>query len=202
LKDAARYLKDFTSNNQKSKKMNLQKLTKPLTPSEIEWRVQRIKNGKTTVVPYITNRAVIKRFNEQFGVFGWQSSVIQIQPIKTETYHGTKYVNKEYVPTNITEMEGGFIASISVKDPETKLWVTKEDISDNTDIEALKGGVSGAYKRAAVHWGLGIELYDYPTVFIEGEHRYIPDWAKDRLNGMVDAITNKGFKRDFVVFKN
>jgi hypothetical protein len=43
-------------------------------------------------------------------------------------------------------------------------------------------------KRAAVQWGLGRDLYKYPRVFIEGEHKYIPDWASQRLEQLVDAF--------------
>ena len=38
-------------------------------------------------------------------------------------------------------------------------WVTKWDGAENTDIEAVKGGLSGAMKRAAVQWGIGRYLY-------------------------------------------
>ncbi len=181
--------------------MKIEILSNPLSAEEIEWRVQSKNGGKTTVVPYITNRAVIKRFNEACGVLGWKSEVLQIDAIKTITYAGKKKVNKEWIKTDVMEMEGGFIASISVYNTETKEWVTKSDISDNTDIEALKGGVSGSYKRAAVHWGLGIELYEYPRVQIDGEHWYIPNWAKQRLKDITDGRLDGLFDKDYQLIK-
>ncbi len=33
-------------------------------------------------------------------------------------------------------------------------WVTKWDAAENTQVEAVKGGRSGAMKRAAVQWGV------------------------------------------------
>lgn len=66
--------------------------------------------------------------------------------------------------------------------------VSKEDGSEFTDIESFKGGISGAFKRAAVHWGIGRYLYDLPSTFalftndgkgkpikIDGKHfRWVP----------------------------
>ena len=41
-------------------------------------------------------------------------------------------------------------------------WLTRWDGADNTDIEATKGGLSGASRRAAVQWGIGRYLYNVP----------------------------------------
>ena len=57
--------------------MKLEKLTKPINPHEIQWRIQSAKNGKTTVVPYLTNRCVMERFDEQFGALGWKNEFVE-----------------------------------------------------------------------------------------------------------------------------
>src|SRR5262249_44070840 len=44
-------------------------------------------------------------------------------------------------------------------------WITKWDGAEETDIEATKGGLSGAMKRAAVQWGIGRYLYDLEETF-------------------------------------
>ncbi|MFN2991986.1 Rad52/Rad22 family DNA repair protein, partial [Escherichia coli] len=50
-------------------------------------------------------------------------------------------------------------------------WITKWDASENTQVEAVKGGRSSAMKRAAVQWGIGRYLYDLDVGFatISGE---------------------------------
>jgi len=41
-------------------------------------------------------------------------------------------------------------------------WVTRSDGADPTDIEAVKGMMSSAFKRAAATWGVGEYLYEMP----------------------------------------
>jgi hypothetical protein len=42
-------------------------------------------------------------------------------------------------------------------------WVWKSDGAGETDIEGEKGSFSDAFKRAAVHWGIGRDLYGAST---------------------------------------
>jgi hypothetical protein len=144
-----------------SSKNSLEILTTPLTAEEIEWRVQSSKNGKTQIAPYITARAVQARFDAAFGPFGWQN---ELRPI-----------------------EKGFLCGIAVQGPDGQ-WVWKWDGSDESDIEPIKGAISGALKRAAVHWGLGRELYSYPKIYITQEVRYVPNEVLKRLAGLPEAI--------------
>ena len=44
-----------------------EELKKPISTKEIEWIIQSAKNGKMIVVPYITNRTVIERFDKAFS---------------------------------------------------------------------------------------------------------------------------------------
>jgi hypothetical protein len=140
-------------------------LTQPLTADEIEWKVIASKNGSTTLAPYIDARAVMTRLDKAFGPFGWQV---------------------RYTPAQVGEH--GVIASIAIKNPETGEWVEKQDGSGASDMEPFKGGISGALKRAATAWGIGRELYSYPRVVVEGEHRYIPFKVLDRLKGLPKAV--------------
>jgi len=48
-------------------------LRKKMQAHEIEWRIQNSRNGKTIVVPYINNRAVMERFDEAFNPDGWKN---------------------------------------------------------------------------------------------------------------------------------
>ena len=150
-------------------------LRKPMQPNEIEWRIQSGRNGKTTVVPYLQNRAVMERLDDAFSPGGWQNTF-------------EKWSEK------------GVKCGIGVRvDSE---WVWKFDGADETAIESTKGGFSDSMKRCAVQWGLGRDLYKYPRVFIEGEHKYIPDWANEMLDKLVTAfIEGKLEGRNVIVLK-
>ncbi|GAB3955306.1 hypothetical protein GCM10028805_42540 [Spirosoma harenae] len=156
--------------------MELNVLTAPLTAQEIEWRVQsQTKDGqKIVVVPYITNRCVMQRFDEQFGWEGWQNE--------------------------IKEIESGFLCTITVVLPGGEI-VRKTDGASRTNVEPIKGGISDAMKRAAVQFGLGRALYDFPKVLIQTTDKYIPDWANPLLDKMVEKINGGGIVRDVVVLK-
>lgn len=41
-----------------------------------------------------------------------------------------------------------------------KTWISRTDGAGNSDIEAIKGGLSDAMRRAAVQWGIGRYLYE------------------------------------------
>ena len=156
--------------------MELTALTAPLTAHEIEWRVQsQTKDGqKIIVVPYITNRSVMQRFDDQFGWAGWQNE--------------------------IKEIDGGFLCTITAILPGGEI-VRKTDGASRTAVEPVKGGISDAMKRCAVQFGLGRALYDFPKVFIETSDKYIPNWATPLLDKMVDKINAGGTVRDVVVLK-
>lgn len=114
--------------------MDLNKFDEPFSPEDIEWRIQqsgKTRDGKVwaMVLAYVTNRAIMKRLDDVCGKAGWRNEYRDI-------------------PNN-----GGVECGISIKiDSE---WVTKWDAAENTQVEAVKGGRSGAMKRAAVQWGIG-----------------------------------------------
>ncbi|WP_263317101.1 Rad52/Rad22 family DNA repair protein, partial [Enterobacter hormaechei] len=58
---------------------------------------------------------------------------------------------------------GGVECGISIKVEGE--WITKWDAAENTQVEAVKGGRSGAMKRAAVQWGIGRYLYNLEEGF-------------------------------------
>ena len=53
-----------------------------------------------------------------------------------------------------SEVRGRLVCSITIN------GVTRTDGAGDTDFEAEKGGLSDAFKRAAVKWGVGRYLYD------------------------------------------
>ena len=120
--------------------------------NDLEWRVQTAgeKQGRVWAlcVPYITNRAIQQRLDDVVGPERWKN---------------------EFKPGP----DGGVLCGISIRVGDE--WVTKWDGAENTDIEPVKGGLSGSMKRAAVMWGLGRTLYLLDEMFAEvnenGKHR-------------------------------
>lgn len=137
-------------------KEELLKLRQPTRPEEIEWRVQSTgeNDGEiwAKIIPYIDARAVTDRLDTCIGPHRWMDSYREIQ--------------------------GGFFCTLSIYTRNG--WIQKEDASDKSDIEAIKGGVSGALKRAAVKWGIGRDLYsrepEYGEISMEKKKGF--DWAK------------------------
>lgn len=158
-----------------NKPTTLDKLLSPIRPDEIEWRVQsQTKDGqKIIVVPYITNRCVMERFDAQFGWDGWEN---QFQ-----------------------EVTDGFLCTITVNIGDKR--ISKSDSAGKTQVEPVKGGCSDAMKRCAVQFGLGRDLYRYPKVMVQTTDKYIPDWASRLLDQMVIKINQGGSVNDVIVLK-
>lgn len=142
--------------------MNFKLLKEPFKAEEIEWRIAQkgMKGEKpwAKVLAYVTNRAIMDRLDEVIGPDKWKNEFIQ--------------------------MQGSFLCGISVKIGDE--WVTKWDGAQETNIEATKGGISGAMKRAAVQWGIGRYLYDLPETWAQplksGGQYYSP---QDKSKGIV-----------------
>jgi len=115
----------------------MEMLRRPFDAKDIEWRIQQSgeKNSKiwAMCLAYVTNRAIMDRLDEVFGLGGWKN---------------------EFKPT--PSMNGTMCGLSFKSDGE---WVTKWDGADNTDIEATKGGLSSSMKRAGVQLRIGRYLY-------------------------------------------
>lgn len=150
--------------------MSLSQLAEPFAPNDIEWRIGQAGVGNkgvwAKVLAYVTNRAIMQRLDDVCGPENWRNEY--------------RY-----------EANGAVLCGISiftrVPDREPQ-WVTKWDGAENTDIEAVKGGLSNAMKRCGVQWGIGRYLYDleegWATVG-ENEQNYAP--------GKADSNGKKGY---------
>ncbi|MBG6243389.1 MAG: recombinase [Candidatus Symbiopectobacterium sp. Dall1.0] len=122
--------------------MELSQLDAPFPIDDIEWRVQRCgisnNNPWAMVLAYVTNRAIMKRLDDVCGKENWKN---------------------EFSPGP----DGGVMCGISIRIRDE--WVTKWDGADKTQVEAVKGGMSGSMKRAAVQWGIGRYLYSLEENF-------------------------------------
>lgn len=112
----------------------LEELIKPWKKSEIKFRVGSTNKDKTMALPlaYVDARAVMDRLDKVVGHLYWQDRY---------EFHGERT-----------------ICYLSLRSEEG--WVTKADGAGDSDIEGAKGGISDAFKRAAVKWGIGRELYE------------------------------------------
>ena len=173
--------------NQEEKK-NLTKFRKPLDANEITWKVQgTTKDGsKTIIVPYMDNRAVMSRLDKCFGPPNW----------KTQFEH----TNYRLSDSKDTSFGLGCICKLSIK--MKGKWVTKVDGADSTRIESFKGSISDAMKRAATQFGMGRDLYEYPKVFIKGEHKYIPSEIEKKLNQLVQDYKSGNINTPVKVYDN
>lgn len=127
-------------------KEQAEQLKRPFALNELDWRIaQAGVKGQTPwakIFCYIDGRAVMDRLDEVFGVGCWSHSIrpVEIAGTKGSTLSGI-----------ISRLEGDG-------------W-HHEDLAQMTDIEALKGGASGALKRTAVHIGIGRYLYGMGDTF-------------------------------------
>jgi len=124
--------------------INLLELLKPFAEKDLEWRPQLIMPNKkgdmmALVLCYVTARAVMTRLDNVVGQSNW----------KDEYQH----------------LATGVMCGISIS-TEAGEWVTKWDGAEETQIEAFKGGISSAFKRTAVKWGVGRYLYELEDTWV------------------------------------
>lgn len=145
--------------------MELNKLKEPFPAEDIEWRLQQAGTGSKGIwaicLAYVSNRAIMNRLDEVVGPENWKNEF-------------------DKAP------DGGVLCGISIKINDE--WVTKYDGAENTQVEAIKGGLSGSMKRAAVQWGIGRYLYNLE----EGFAKILPDDAKEGYRGKTKE--GKSFK--------
>lgn len=123
----------------------LERLAEPFHPEDIEWRVQQAGIGAggspwAMVIPYITNRAIQQRLDDVVGL-NWQN-------VQKPTPDGK-----------------GYICGISIFNNNE--WITRYDGAEYTNIEPLKGALSGSMKRAGAQFGIGRYLYNLDEQFAE-----------------------------------
>lgn len=126
-------------------------LAKPFAPEDLEWRLQNTNEEKMRgmAVPYVTNRAIQNRLDEVCGPENWYN---------------------EFKPWHSNGKKDSQLCGIAIHF-EGKGFITKWDGAEDSDIEPIKGGLSGSMKRAAYQWGIGRVLYSLDTVWVDIERR-------------------------------
>lgn len=153
-------------------------LKTPFHPDDIEWRVGSTTQDKSKglALAYITNRAIQNRLDEVFGLNNWRN---------------------EFKPWQ----NNGVLCGISFRLEGDAEWITKWDGSDESNMDATKGGLSGAMKRAGYQLGIGRYLYELTSQWVElkqqgkghvikpGCEPQLPDWA------VPEGFSYKGFPK-------
>jgi len=146
-------------------KPDLIKLKAFFPEDDLEWLPKQCRQKKdgtywVLIIPYITRRAVMERLDSVCGPENWQD---------------------DYTPGP----NGGVMCRLSIR--VNGEWITKCDCADNTNIEAIKGGISDALKRAATKWGVGRYLSQFPKTYgiVSREGK---EWTKYKPKSRKDVI--------------
>lgn len=112
---------------------------KPFYEDELQWLIlTKTKDGsRAKVTPYIDARSIQERLDKIVGPFNWSQRFLR-------------------------GPQGGMMCLLSIRvfnEDGSYDWVTKSNGGENTDFEAVKGGYTVAFRRAAVEWGFGRYLY-------------------------------------------
>lgn len=122
------------------------RLAEPFDPSIVSFRVGPTTQDKTKgmALAYIDARDVMRRLDEVCGSENWQNDYPWSDGRRVVCRLGIKIGDE---------------------------WVWKTDGAGDTDTEGEKGALSDAFKRSAVHWGIGRYLYDVDAVWVQIEQR-------------------------------
>ena len=152
----------------------ISQLKAPFLFEEVEAKVQ-VTNGEKTkgmAVFYLDARAVQERLDMVLGTFGWRNEYIMWQ-------------------------DKSQICGLSLYNDERCEWITKYDGAENSDIEAVKGGLTDAFKRSAVLWGIGRYLYQMEGIWVDVEQRGKGSFIKDNQKGKLKSEYDKAIAKIF-----
>ena len=135
----------------------IRRLAEPFPASDIEWKIQATNQEKTKalVVPFIDSRAVQYRLDEVAGAGNWHC---RYKPWHTVERQDKKSRERVACPSQL--------CGLYLYDAEHGRWIGKWDGAENTEIEPVKGGLSDAFKRAAVLWGIGRYIYGLENTWV------------------------------------
>lgn len=117
------------------------KLSAPFPADRVSWRVGSTTKDKSRgmALAYFDARDAMARLDEVCGPGGWQC--------------------------RYPHAAAKTVCEIGIKVSEHD-WVWKADGAGDSDVEAEKGALSDAFKRAAVRWGIGRYLYDVDSPWV------------------------------------
>lgn len=110
-----------------------------LKADEIECRVAQVLEKGCTLLLYKTARVDRAILTEVYGDL-WQN--------------------------DFKVIDGKMYGGIAVYNKDLKEWLWRWDCGTESQTEAEKGQASDCFKRAGFKWGIGIELYSAPFIFV------------------------------------
>jgi len=132
-------------------------MTAPIPKQDMEWIIktksENKKGVKALMVTHTTRQLGIARLNEAFGL-AWSDKYKD----KNMT-HQQEYGDGGFGLVHYTECK------IIVNSPDLK--TKRRGRGSSADIEPEKSAESNAFKRAVQKFGFGLELYNYPKVYVE-----------------------------------
>ena len=119
---------------------------KGLLPDQVEVRpIDTRQRGESTLSLYINSRSAANILDSTVGAYNWQL---------------------EY-----KDVGGRIFGRLSIRDPSTGEWISKEDTGSESNIEADKGLSSDILKRCLARWGCDF-LYTAPKIKIKCPDSY------------------------------
>ena len=110
---------------------------------EIQVRVAQVTSKGCSLLLYKDARFDRAILDEEFGAMNWQN--------------------------DFKVIDGKMYGGIAVRDDAFPGWVWKWDCGTESNTEAEKGQASDCFKRAGFKWGIGVELYTAPFIWINTE---------------------------------
>lgn len=150
-----------------------------LRADEIECRIGQVaKSGSISLLLYKDARVDQRLLDETVGEFRWRKSYVR-------------------------DSKGALFCVVGIKseDGEWGEWIDKSDVGTESNMEAIKGEASDAFKRACVNWGIGRELYTAPQIWIKPTD-FTPGGNSTYDRFSVTDITYDGDNISRLVIKN
>ena len=141
---------------EKEKEYIIDRIPRLLKAEEIECRVGTIKGNGLTLLLYKDARTDMRILNETYGNGYWQRT--------HEVINGNLFCN------------------IEVWNDKINQWVKKQDVGTESFTEKEKGEASDSFKRAGFNFGIGVELYTSPFIWITPRADMKPYNTKDLNN--------------------
>lgn len=149
--------------------MNIAALAAPFPPEAIHWRAQTVTKAgdKALALAYLDARDGMDRLDDVCGPANW-----------SDYYDETP--------------SGRVVCKLSLLIDGQ--WITKSDGAGSTAVEGEKGGLSDAFKRAGVKWGIGRYLYDLGNVWApcesykRGDKYHWRAWKPEAQKIFADAL--------------
>ena len=111
-----------------------------LKADEIECRVSQVKENGCSLLLYKTARVDRAILDETYGQL-WQN--------------------------DFKVIDGKMYGGIGIYNKELNQWIWRWDCGTESNTEAEKGQASDCFKRAGFKWGIGVELYTAPFIWVK-----------------------------------